>query len=221
MAAVASIRCSLSAVVARRPQVGPRAAPQAPRMTCPGSEPDALPAAPNAGPARGRRSPRARRPAAQRHRARRLRQREEGGSPAGRDAPAGGPRQTPCARPLPPPPPPLWMRSLTLSPLAIHPQGAADSMDFRIFFKQAKDGAVVSPWHDIPLYAGACRRCRRGSTAAASVPLSNCLAFCVTLIKLRVYTITIQTFTIWQVTACLISFARSPRSLPPRWRLPP
>ncbi|PRW33953.1 inorganic pyrophosphatase isoform A [Chlorella sorokiniana] len=33
-------------------------------------------------------------------------------------------------------------------------QGAADSMDFRIFFKQAKDGAVVSPWHDIPLYAG-------------------------------------------------------------------
>lgn len=33
-------------------------------------------------------------------------------------------------------------------------KGAADSMDFRIFFKQAKDGAVVSPWHDIPLYAG-------------------------------------------------------------------
>lgn len=34
-------------------------------------------------------------------------------------------------------------------------QGAPDSMDFRIFFKQQKDGAVVSPWHDIPLYAGA------------------------------------------------------------------
>lgn len=34
-------------------------------------------------------------------------------------------------------------------------QGAADSMDFRIFFKQQKDGAVVSPWHDIPLYSGA------------------------------------------------------------------
>jgi inorganic pyrophosphatase len=33
-------------------------------------------------------------------------------------------------------------------------KGAADSMDFRIFFKQQKDGAVVSPWHDIPLYAG-------------------------------------------------------------------
>lgn len=41
------------------------------------------------------------------------------------------------------------------SPLDQPPQGAADSMDFRIFFKQAKDGAVVSPWHDIPLYAGA------------------------------------------------------------------
>lgn len=42
---------------------------------------------------------------------------------------------------------------LPCSPLP--PQGASDSMDYRIFFKQAKDGAVVSPWHDIPLYAGA------------------------------------------------------------------
>ncbi|KAL4425349.1 hypothetical protein ABPG75_009365 [Micractinium tetrahymenae] len=33
-------------------------------------------------------------------------------------------------------------------------KGAPDSMDFRIFFKQQKDGAVVSPWHDIPLFAG-------------------------------------------------------------------
>ncbi|EFN57176.1 hypothetical protein CHLNCDRAFT_56094 [Chlorella variabilis] len=33
-------------------------------------------------------------------------------------------------------------------------KGPADSLEFRIFFKQQKDGAVVSPWHDIPLYAG-------------------------------------------------------------------
>lgn len=33
-------------------------------------------------------------------------------------------------------------------------KGAADTTDFRIFFKQLKDGAVVSPWHDIPLFAG-------------------------------------------------------------------
>ncbi|PSC76323.1 inorganic pyrophosphatase [Micractinium conductrix] len=33
-------------------------------------------------------------------------------------------------------------------------QGPADSLEYRIFFKQQKDGAVVSPWHDIPLYAG-------------------------------------------------------------------
>jgi hypothetical protein len=33
-------------------------------------------------------------------------------------------------------------------------QGAPDSLEYRIFFKQQKDGAVVSPWHDIPLFAG-------------------------------------------------------------------
>ncbi|KAI3434910.1 hypothetical protein D9Q98_002964 [Chlorella vulgaris] len=37
---------------------------------------------------------------------------------------------------------------------AAETKGPADSLEFRIFFKQQKDGAVVSPWHDIPLYAG-------------------------------------------------------------------
>jgi inorganic pyrophosphatase len=43
--------------------------------------------------------------------------------------------------------------SLTLSlPLSSPKQGPADSLEFRIF--QNTKGAVVSAWHDIPLYAG-------------------------------------------------------------------
>jgi inorganic pyrophosphatase len=34
-----------------------------------------------------------------------------------------------------------------------HLQGPKDSLDYRVFFK-ASGGATVSPWHDIPLYAG-------------------------------------------------------------------
>lgn len=72
----------------------------------------------------------------------------------------GGCGQTPLRPPLLPAaaaaaaPPTAPLLHCHAAPPA--PQGAADSMDFRIFFKQQKDGAVVSPWHDIPLYAGAC-----------------------------------------------------------------
>lgn len=33
-------------------------------------------------------------------------------------------------------------------------QGAPETLEFRCFLKD-KNGTVVSPWHDIPLYAGA------------------------------------------------------------------
>ena len=53
-----------------------------------------------------------------------------------------------CGQPPPAPAP------TCASPLLL--QGASDSLEFRIFFKQQKDGAIVSPWHDIPLYSSAC-----------------------------------------------------------------
>jgi hypothetical protein len=33
-----------------------------------------------------------------------------------------------------------------------HPQGAANSLEYRLFLSHK--GTTVSPWHDIPLYAG-------------------------------------------------------------------
>lgn len=226
MAAVASLRCSLSAVVARRPQVGPRRPPEGPPASARGSWSDALPSPPTAGPARGRRSPPARRPPAQRRRARRLRRGQEGEPAPGRNAPATvARRQTLCTR-LPPLP-----RAAHTSPPPLLPP--------------TPTGRVRQ--HGLPhlLQAGQGRRrgvplarhpAVRGCASAAGDP-SNLLpaaadwkASCSVLSRLPESAVLAHAHSLapgapsaWirQVTASSTLCARSPKSLRPRWRLPP
>ena len=139
--------------------------------------------------------------------------RGEGADPACTGAPACG-----------------WQQRVRLS---AHPglwsmlclQGAPDSLEYRIFFKQQKDGAVVSPWHDIPLFAGA--RPARLSPAAAAAACQSlpCLGCAQRPQTPQILTVPHCHCTIaavlLQATAPSTSCARSPRRPPPRWRLPP